>query len=330
MAKLFFSYCHVDEALRDRLEKHLSMMKNQGLIETWHDRGIMAGDDLDTSIDANLESADIVLLLVTADFLASKYCFSIEMKRALERQREGTARVIAVILEHCDWQSAPFAKSLAVPRDGKPVTAWANEAEAWTDVTKQIRAAVEQTPLSTVTEKQRANSSGSTTVLVRSDTTKGWEVASSPAPRSSNLRITKQFTDFDKDKFIHDAFSYMSKFFESSLEELAARNPGIQTRFAPLGAERFSATVYRAGKIVAECSIGIGGFGSRNTMLTFSYHANASPGTSNEMLNVAFDNHAIFFKSLGMQSFGGKRDAELSEQGASEYYWDLFMQPLQR
>lgn len=330
MAKLFFSYCHVDEALRDRLEKHLSMMKNQGLIETWHDRGIMAGDDLDTSIDSNLESADIILLLVTADFLASKYCFSIEMKRALERQQEGTARVIAVILEHCDWQSAPFAKSLVVPKDGKPVTAWANEAEAWTDVTKQIRTVVEHAPSSTAMKERRTNPPESISVITRSVSNKERDVVSSLPPRSSNLRITKEFTDFDKDKFIHDAFSYMGKFFESSLEELAARNPGIQTRFVPLSSERFSATVYRAGKIVAECSIGIGGFGSRNTMLAFSYQANAAPGASNEMLNVAFDSQAIFFKSLGMQSFGGKRDAELSEQGASEYYWDLFIQPLQR
>jgi hypothetical protein len=330
MAKLFFSYCHVDEALRDRLEKHLSMMKNQGLIETWHDRGIMAGDDLDTSIDANLESADIILLLVTADFLASKYCFSIEMKRALERQREGTARVIAVILEHCDWQSAPFAKSLVVPKDGKPVTAWANEAEAWTDVTKQIRTVVEQAPPSTVTRERPLNPLDCRSGAMGNDSTNGREFANSPAPRSSNLRITKEFTDFDKDKFIHDAFSYMGKFFESSLEELAARNPGIQTRFVPLSPERFSATVYRAGKIVAECSVSVGGFGARNTMLTFSYQANAAPGTSNEMLTVAFDSQAIFFKSLGMQSFGSKRDAELSEQGASEYYWDLFIQPLQR
>jgi hypothetical protein len=71
MAKLFFSYCHVDEALRDRLEVHLSLMRNQGLISTWHDRGIVAGSNIDEAIDANLESADVILLLVSADFLDS-------------------------------------------------------------------------------------------------------------------------------------------------------------------------------------------------------------------------------------------------------------------
>jgi hypothetical protein len=327
MAKLFFSYCHVDEALRDRLEKHLSMMKNQGLIETWHDRGIMAGDDLDASIDANLETSDIILLLVTADFLASNYCFSIEMKRALERQREGTARVIAVILEHCDWQSAPFAKSLVVPKDGKPVTSWANEAEAWTDVTKQIRAVVEQVPASAAMGEGLAMPPGGPAVV--SGAHHGLETAA-PRPRSSNLRVTKEFTDFDKDKFLQDAFVYMGKFFHESLDELAARNLGIQTRYQQINAQRFSATAYRGGKTVAECSVSIAGYGGRDTMLTFSYQANAAPGTSNEMLSVAFDNQAIFFKSLGMQSFRGQPEAQLSEQGASEYYWGLFIEPLQR
>lgn len=329
MAKLFFSYCHVDEALRDRLEKHLSLMKNQGLIETWHDRGIFAGDDIDSSIDANLETSDIVLLLVTADFLASKYCFSIELKRALERQREGTARVIAVILEPCDWQSAPFGKSLVVPKDGKAVTTWANEASAWADVTKQIRAVVEQVPASTAMRDRRASSPSNSTHGLGTTSVQSSGAAVS-RPRSSNLGISKEFTDFDKDKFLHDAFVYMGKFFDASLEELAERNPDIQIRYQQISAEKFAAAAYRAGKAVAECSVSIAGYAGRKTMLTFCYQANASLGTSNEMLSVAFDSQAIFLKPSGMQSYGSQSNAELSEQGASEYYWGLFIERLQR
>lgn len=289
----------------------------------------MAGDDLDASIDANLETSDIILLLVTADFLASNYCFSKEMKRALERQREGTARVIAVILEHCDWQSAPFSKSLVVPKDGKPVTSWANEAEAWTDVTKQIRTVVEQTPRPTVMSGQRAAPLSSSAGVDGAESGQRLETAA-PRSRSSNLRITKEFTDFDKDKFLQDAFVYMGKFFHESLDELAARNPGIQSRYQQINAERFSAIAYRGGKTVAECSVKIAGYGGRDSMLTFSYQANAAPSTSNEMLSVAFDSQAIFFKPLGMQSFRGQFETQLSEQGASEYYWGLFIEPLQR
>lgn len=88
MADVFFSYSHKDEALRDRLEVHLTMLKREGIIETWHDRRITAGDEFAGVIDARLESADLILLLVSADFLNSNYCFDVEMKRALERHAQ--------------------------------------------------------------------------------------------------------------------------------------------------------------------------------------------------------------------------------------------------
>src|SRR5205814_513347 len=98
MATLFFSYSHKDEDLRDQLEVHLAMLKHDGIIESWHDRKIPAGDELDTSIDAKLDEADVILLLVSPDFLASRYCYEREMARAMQRHAEGSARVIPVIL----------------------------------------------------------------------------------------------------------------------------------------------------------------------------------------------------------------------------------------
>jgi hypothetical protein len=122
MATLFFSYSHRDEALRDQLETHLSMLKRQGFIETWHDRRITAGEVFGNAISANLERADIVLLLVSPDFLASDYCYKKEMTRALERHDAAECRVIPVILRPCDWHDAPFGRLLAAPKDGKPIT----------------------------------------------------------------------------------------------------------------------------------------------------------------------------------------------------------------
>lgn len=126
----------------------MSLLKNQNLIETWHDRRILAGSNIDESIDAGLETADVILLLIGADFIGSWYCYSVEMRRVLERHQLGEARVIPVIIEPCDWHSAPFGKLLAVPKDGKAVTTWANQAEAWTDVAKQIRKAMQETATS--------------------------------------------------------------------------------------------------------------------------------------------------------------------------------------
>jgi hypothetical protein len=340
MAKLFFSYCHADEALRDRLEVHLSLMKHQGLIETWHDRGITAGSNLDSTIKENLESADVILLLVSADFIASWYCYSIEMKRALERHAEGSARVIPVILEPCDWHPAPFGKLLAVPREGKAVTTWPNQAEAWTDVARQIRKAVEEIGRATpkTTEPMRAGYEAAWGVAQpalgeRHPATllagMGPAQPTQERPRSSNLRLKKEFTDFDRDKFLHDTFDYMAKFFDASLEELAARNHGIQVRFQRLDAQRFSAVAYREGKSMAECSVRVGGLGGRSPSLSFSHSANPPAGTLNEMITVESDTQAMYFKPMGMQFYRGERDSQLSEQGASEYFWQLFIERLQ-
>src|SRR5688500_9459165 len=109
-SKLFFSYCHADEGLSDELAKHLSLMLREGLISPWHDRCIEAGADIDDEISDRIEEADIILLLVSADFINSDYCYSREMTRALEKHKAGEVRVIPVILRHCDWHTAPFGK----------------------------------------------------------------------------------------------------------------------------------------------------------------------------------------------------------------------------
>jgi hypothetical protein len=139
---LFYSYSHKDEALRKKLETHLSLLQDQGVISGWHDRRIVAGTEWDGAISKNLEESGVILLLVSADFLASKYCRDVEVARAMERHDRGEARVIPVILRSCDWHTAPFGKLQALPKDGKPVTSWKNRDEAFTDVAQGIREAV--------------------------------------------------------------------------------------------------------------------------------------------------------------------------------------------
>ncbi len=143
--KLFYSYSHKDETLRDELETHLKLLQRQGMIDGWHDRRITAGTEWKGEIDKNLEEADIILLLVSADFLASDYCYDIEMKRAMEGHEAGEARVIPVILRSFNgWGNAPFGKLQALPKDGNPVTSWSDRDEAWTDVSKGIEKAVKE------------------------------------------------------------------------------------------------------------------------------------------------------------------------------------------
>jgi hypothetical protein len=141
--KLFCSYSHRDEPLRDELAKHLKPIERQGLVRTWHDREISSGDLWKEAIDRNLQEADVILLLISADFLASDYCFDIEMKNALERHAMGEALVIPVILRPVDWRATPFGKLQALPKDGKPVTTFENLDSALEQVAQGIRIAVE-------------------------------------------------------------------------------------------------------------------------------------------------------------------------------------------
>ncbi|MDM0075740.1 toll/interleukin-1 receptor domain-containing protein [Variovorax sp. J2P1-59] len=139
MASVFFPYSHKDEAFRDQLESHLAL---QGLIDAWHDRRITAGEEVDAAIFGKLEAADIILLLVSSDFISSSYCYSREMARAMERHEAGQARVIPVILRHCMWHDAPFGKLMAVPLDGRPIASWPDRDEAMAQVAAEVAKAV--------------------------------------------------------------------------------------------------------------------------------------------------------------------------------------------
>lgn len=324
MTKLFFSYSHTDETLRNKLETHLSLLKRQGLIEPWHDRRITAGSEFAADINQHLEEADVILLLVSADFLASDYCYSREMVRALERHEAGEARVIPVILRPCDWHSASFGHLLAAPRDGKAVTKWPNEDEALTDIAVMVREAVEKLrPIQAPSAGQPGAAKQSHPLPAPPTTT-----LSEERLRSSNLRVTKAFSELDRDQFLHETFEYMAKFFEGSLEELQERNADIKTRHQRIDARRFAAYAYRNGEKVAECSISLGSLGRGDNIL-FSYDASASGNSFNETLNVESDSQALYMRPLGMQQFGRQSAEKLSHAGAAEHFWALFIARLQ-
>lgn len=142
--EIFFSYSHKDQRLRDQLETQLSLLKREGLITSWYDHKITAGHEWAGKIDEHLNSAQIILLLISANFIASDYCYDIEMQRALERHEAREARVIPIILRPVDWKKAPFGKLKALPTDGKPVTKWTDNDSAFYDIAQGIRKVVEE------------------------------------------------------------------------------------------------------------------------------------------------------------------------------------------
>jgi formylglycine-generating enzyme required for sulfatase activity len=142
--EIFFSYAREDELLRDELAKHLKPLQQEGIITAWHDREIPPGAEWQNEIDRHLESAQIILLLISSDFLASDYCYSRELKRALERHESKEACVIPVILRSCDWQNTGFGKLQVLPTDGKAIKGWSDIDEAFTDVVKGLRRSIKQ------------------------------------------------------------------------------------------------------------------------------------------------------------------------------------------
>lgn len=314
MASIFISYCHKDEELRDIFETHLAMLKREQKISVWHDRRIVIGENLDNTISENLISADIVILLISADFLNSDYCFEKEMRAAMERQREGSARILSVILRPCDWQSAPFAKDLVAPKDGRPVTKWPTYDDAFLDVVNQLKIALNQMEPS----PKPIERSIEATIL---------QPVADALPRTSNLRIKKSFTQIQQDRFLDDAFTYMKAFFENSLVALRDRNPEMDFRLKESSANAFTVQVYRDGKDVAHCSIFQDNKYSSRTEICYSTEISRSTSSYNNSLHVGTDDNSMFLSSDGF-GYGGQSDKKLTPEGASELYWDQLIDGL--
>src|SRR2546421_5049464 len=141
---VFYSYDENDSDLRDLLNEHLANLEHQQLIKGWHDRDIRAGTEWKSAINEHLNAAQIILLLISAHFIASDYRYSIEMKRALERHNSGEAFVLPVLLRPCDIDGPPFNQLDFLPSNKKAITSWSNLDEAFQEVAKGIRKVVEE------------------------------------------------------------------------------------------------------------------------------------------------------------------------------------------
>lgn len=139
--KLFYSYSHVDEEYRNRLEKYLVTLRDESLINEWHDRRILAGDDWNAEIQENLESSDFVVLIITQDYLASSACKN-ELEYAFNHKNSKT--IIPIITKPSTWKDTKCGSIQALPKDGKPVTSWTDQDEAWLNVYHGIKESIQK------------------------------------------------------------------------------------------------------------------------------------------------------------------------------------------
>jgi hypothetical protein len=308
MAKVFISYSHRDEKALDSLHKHLIMLRRDGLIETWYDREILAGGDIDGEVQVNLADSDLFLAIVSPDFLASDYCYKREMEVAIKRHNEGTLRVVPIILEPCDWQSSPLKHQKAVPKNGQPISLWPNENSAYLDVAKELRRLVQHTA-----SPSRAAAENT---------------ATSPAPasktRSGKYRIKREFDAIDRDEFREKAFSTLRDFFRRSVEDLNQLGGSVRARFEDMGDSSFSCTVLNKAIQRGEAHITIhGNPSSFGRDIIFSRNARAPDNTANGFIRIEANEYELV---LRIDHFSGHQDKKnISAEETAKVLWDDFI-----
>lgn len=302
----FISYSHNDKPSLDRLHVHLRNLIRDGHIETWYDRDILGGSELDAEIERELEAADLFLLMVSPDFIASDYCVEREMKRALERHHAGTARVLPIILEECDWKAMDELRQLkAVPTDGKAISVWANPNTAYLNVVQELRRIIEteHTPVATV----------------KADTE---SIATRPA--MARYRAKRDFDEIDRVDFRDAAFATIKDYFRRATEEIDSID-GLRGRFIDRGPTSFGATVVNGGQRNGTAHITVH---SRNSHIAlgdiyYSFNENAGDNTANGGFNVTADDYEQFLTQT-MNMFGNA-DERLTPHHAAEALWNEFI-----
>lgn len=317
MISLVFSYSHVDEALRNELEKHLSPLKRMGKITTWHDRRIDPGLEFEHQIDHYFSEADIILLLISSDFIASDYCYQVEMTNAMERHKRGEAVVIPVILRECAWHQLPFGSIMAATIDGKPIIKFASHDEGYVQVFDAVSRAIAS--MEAKKSQQNVNVPSSTpgnAVYQATETVF--------TPRSSNLSLPKTFTDLDKDRARREGFEYVARYFENSLDELKKRHAGLDVDFHRLDANSFTCAVYINGSKVGQC--GIWRCNQHHGMGDICYSQESAVRNSyNECLTLIDNGQTFGFRALmGGYGSGNSREQPLTNEGMSDHLWGMF------
>lgn len=305
--KVFVSYSHKDEAVLERLRTHLAMLRRDGRIDEWFDREILAGGEIDAEIAERLESSGLFLLLVSPDFLDSDYCVEKEMERALERHRSGDARVVPIIVEPCDWTSTPLRDLKALPRNGKPISEWTNENNAFLDIVQELRRVLDAEGVPDTAEKGEAT------------------VRAAPGqPAVRRYRVKRDFDEIDRSDFREAAFGVIRDYFERAVEEIDAIED-LRGRFKSLSTASFTCTIVNRAREHGTAHITVHGRKENVGLgdISFSFTENAPPNTANGMFTVQADEYELYLSS--MMGFGGQQE-RLSPEVAAEQLWENFLE----
>ena len=310
-AAAFVSYSHADEKRLERLHKHFAMLRRDGQLEEWTDHEVLAGDKLDEEVRRNLEASTLFVALVSPDYLASNYCYEREFQHALTLQERGLLRIVAVIVEPCDWKSSPFHKLLVLPKDGKPVADWTNENTAYLNV---------------VTELRRVLSRGEPAGAAPPMAPVAAPANGDPARR---IKLKQDFDAIQRADFADGAFQAIRGYFEKACGELQQASDQIKARYESMSPSAFTCTIVNRAKMRGgEAFITVHQTkGTRTSIGDISYvhQRHAPPGTSNGWFSVEADEYRMFL-TAGMDITGNKATKLTAQQAAAKLWDDLVRQ----
>ncbi|WP_421935591.1 toll/interleukin-1 receptor domain-containing protein [Phenylobacterium sp.] len=307
-ASAFISYSHADEKALDRLHKHLAVLQRDGSLAAWSDHEILAGSNLRHEIEAQLESSDLFIALVSPDYLASNYCYEVEFRRAQELAAAGKLRIAAIIIEPCDWLSTPLSEFLSLPKDGKPVSEWTNPNNAYLDVINQLRRLLQEKP-KTAARAQVA--------------------PREPSGPARKVRLKRDFDAIDKAEFADRAYSAIREYFAAALSEIEQASEDIRTRMEDMGSDAFTCTlVNRARQRGGEVHITVHNRKGRDHFfgeISFVYERHAPTNTSHGGIRVEADEYQLY---LVTERFMGSADEAIkyTPERAAEWLWNQFVE----
>ncbi len=306
MTKAFISYSHLDARVLERLQTHLAMLKREGKIQTWTDREIRAGSHISNEIEQAHNASLVFLPIVSPDFLASGYCYDKEMSAALSKAENGEMLIVPIIAEPCDWLASPLAKFKALPKDGKPISEWANENNAYLDIVNELRR-----------------------VLINKEPSGGAPRTTSNGSRSKpTLRIRRDFTIIDRDQFRDAAFQELRSYFKASATEIGGIEE-IQSRYEDVSPTSFTCSIVNRARSNSESHITVHNKrGSRHSLgdIICSHDAYADDDRANEIISVEADEYSLFLRFSMRGFFGsGDRDEKLSPSQVADLVWKDFV-----
>lgn len=303
----FISYAHADQKYLDRLLKHMAMLHRDNLIETWSDHKIIPGSKIGHEIDKSLTRSGIFLALVSSEYLASNYCYEKEFQQALALADAGHLRIIAVILEPCDWLSSPFSEYLCLPRDGKAIAEWTNENVAYLDVVKGLRRALgADGPIPGAGVSSPSSAGGQ----------------AEPARR---LKVKQEFDAIQRRDFADQAFEVIRGYFRDSCAEINDVED-LKARFEEMGDAAFTCMVVNRsmmrergeGHITVRNDKGRHHFGD----ISYVHESHAGPGTSNGGARVEADDYNLY---LTLDEFMGRGEHKYDAKQVAERMWVDFV-----